>query len=99
MAPVDVSLLLSALRLATVLLGLTFLAVVGRTYHRKRSWAILSLGIAGLFLTAAAAFAWWTTEILGWASDAVSLGEAGLLLLGFVWLVYSLIVPDEPDRL
>lgn len=88
--------LLSALRLATALLGATFVAVAARAYLRKRTWPMMTLTVAGVFLTGAVLFAWWASSVAGWAPQAVDLGEAGLLLLGFVWLIYSLIVPESP---
>lgn len=88
----EFSLLLNALRLAIVLLGLTFLVVAWRASKRHRSRSLLVLSGAIVLLIVSAVW----EPLFGSGGVVGDVGRTGIMAVAMMLFVYSLIVPDAP---
>lgn len=86
----DPTLLLSALKAVTVVLGLVILYVGGKAWRNTRRRPILYLTLGMAIMTLGAISEGMAFRGLGWTLETSHVFEAFVTLVGFAVLVYSL---------
>lgn len=86
---VDEILLLSIIKIATVVLGAVFLGITWRAYRRQPNRGLLVLFIAVVLMTVAAVAEGLAFRAIGLSLDQAHIIEALFTVAGFAVLVYS----------